>query len=289
LQSALDALAADQCALRVSGCRPYARRSSPGAPRQPVPAGERHARALAAFLGREFAPLDPRYGVESPPRVAVIDEQRCIGCAKCIPACPVDAIVGAHRFMHTVLSSDCTGCELCLPPCPVDCIDMRPLIDVRGNPLPIADFAQLQSRVPSHRRRYEAHLRRREREARSGKFCSRKKRQATVRHKRMAPVHDPVGVPGNLFAAAGGGSDPHTELKHASPFSCWCLSFCQRKPPTKRQSGDRAPVSRRPHARRDAGAGRLRAFGIHPFDRPLQHQGTPSHRDLPDPDRALQR
>jgi electron transport complex protein RnfB len=79
------------------------------------------------LLGREARPVDPRYGhVPVQRHVAWIDEAACIGCTKCIQACPVDAIVGAARYMHTVIAADCTGCELCISPCPVDCIEMRP-------------------------------------------------------------------------------------------------------------------------------------------------------------------
>jgi len=106
------------------GCRPYARAIASGEAdidRCP-PGGEATVRELAALLGREPRPVDPRYGIAGPPRVAVIDESRCIGCALCLPACPVDAIVGAPRHVHTVIEAQCTGCDLCLPPCPVDCI-----------------------------------------------------------------------------------------------------------------------------------------------------------------------
>jgi len=90
------------------------------------PGGEAGVDALAALLGRMSKPLDPACGTEMPPIVALIDEDTCIGCTKCIQACPVDAIVGAGKHMHTVIAAECTGCELCLPPCPVDCIVLVP-------------------------------------------------------------------------------------------------------------------------------------------------------------------
>lgn len=167
-----------------AGCRPYATAIASGAAdiNQCPPGGSATIRALAAFLGREFKPLNPVHGAESPPLVAIIDEERCIGCAKCLPACPVDAIVGAHRFMHTVVSAACTGCELCLPPCPVDCIDMRPLTAANGVPLPIHGFALLQQQAPGHRRRYLSHLARVASEAHDRqRLLAEKKRQAGAR------------------------------------------------------------------------------------------------------------
>ena len=91
------------------------------------PGGEEGIHKLADLLGREFKPLSAEHGIEKPKAVALIDEQTCIGCTLCIQACPVDAIVGAAKQMHTVIAGQCTGCELCLPPCPVNCISMEPI------------------------------------------------------------------------------------------------------------------------------------------------------------------
>jgi len=114
------------------GCKPYAEAIAAGLAdiNQCPPGGEAGVRALAILLGREAKPLNPENGVEKPPVVALIREAECIGCTKCIQACPVDAIIGASKLMHTVLADLCTGCELCIPPCPVDCIDLIP-----ANPL----------------------------------------------------------------------------------------------------------------------------------------------------------
>lgn len=118
-----------QCAqCGYPGCRPYADaivRDGQAIDRCP-PGGEVTIAALASLLGREAGPVDPNIGTAPPPSLAVIDESRCIGCALCLPACPVDAIVGAPRYLHTVLERDCTGCELCIAPCPVDCIELVP-------------------------------------------------------------------------------------------------------------------------------------------------------------------
>ncbi|MEZ5504158.1 MAG: electron transport complex subunit RsxB [Halioglobus sp.] len=108
------------------GCRPYAEAIANGeAINKCPPGGEAGIQALAALLDVEPIPLDAEHGEEKQaPAVAFIREEECIGCTKCIQACPVDAIVGAAKQMHTVVSSLCTGCDLCVEPCPVDCIDM---------------------------------------------------------------------------------------------------------------------------------------------------------------------
>jgi electron transport complex protein RnfB len=114
-----------------AGCRPYAEAIAAGQAHinQCPPGGDGTAGEIAALLGVAPKPLDPAFGVHRS-AVALIDESACIGCRLCIDACPVDAIVGAAKLMHTVIAQQCTGCELCIPPCPVDCIRMeeRPVI-----------------------------------------------------------------------------------------------------------------------------------------------------------------
>jgi len=117
------------------GCEPYAQAVANGAAEinQCPPGGDALVRRLARLLARNHVPLDPARGVERPRHVARIDEPRCIGCTLCIQACPVDAIVGAAKQMHTVIVELCTGCDLCVAPCPVDCIDMVPATGIDAN------------------------------------------------------------------------------------------------------------------------------------------------------------
>ncbi len=123
-----DALPQTQCTrCGFPDCRAYARAmAEDGAPiNQCPPGGAEGIERLSALTGRPVIPLNPDHGVEGPRRLAVIDENWCIGCALCIKACPVDCIVGASKVMHTVIEAQCTGCELCIPACPVDCISLR--------------------------------------------------------------------------------------------------------------------------------------------------------------------
>lgn len=110
------------------GCRPYATAIAEGVAdiNKCPPGGEEGIHKLADLLGMEFKPFGGET-VPKPKSIAVIDESTCIGCTLCIQACPVDAIVGAAKQLHTVIASECTGCELCVPPCPVDCILMVPI------------------------------------------------------------------------------------------------------------------------------------------------------------------
>ena len=111
------------------GCKPYA--EAIASQTDPInrcpPGGEATIKALADLLDVEALPLDAEAGVDSVRKIAYIREDECIGCTKCIQACPVDAILGAAKQMHTVIIPECTGCDLCVEPCPVDCIDMLPI------------------------------------------------------------------------------------------------------------------------------------------------------------------
>lgn len=113
------------------GCKPYAEAILKGQAdiNQCPPGGETGILKLSALLGITAKPLDPTFGIERPRLVAVINEADCIGCTKCLPPCPVDAILGASKQMHTVITSECTGCELCIAPCPVNCISMQAASD----------------------------------------------------------------------------------------------------------------------------------------------------------------
>jgi electron transport complex protein RnfB len=146
------------------GCMPYAQAIAAGeaAINRCPPGGERVIRRIARITARPYEPLDATCGIHKTRQVAVIDEARCIGCTLCIRACPVDAIVGAPKLMHTVIGEECTGCELCLAPCPVDCIVLDP------SPWTTIDIVRgKRQRARSHaRKRFEARVLRLQRDRR---------------------------------------------------------------------------------------------------------------------------
>ncbi|OBS10235.1 electron transport complex subunit RsxB [Acidihalobacter prosperus] len=165
------------------GCRPYADAIAAGAAdiNQCPPGGEAGVRALARLLDRAPKPLDPTHGVTKPRAVARIDEAACIGCTLCIQACPVDAIVGAAKRMHTVITAECTGCELCLPPCPVDCIALLPAPpDAWRWPHAVSPHRQARQRAERARQRYQARQRR--------LAAERLAREARLARKRLPPA-----------------------------------------------------------------------------------------------------
>lgn len=149
------------------GCKPYAAAIAEGEANinQCPPGGDSGIRMLAKLLALPYLPLNTAHGITKPKAIAMIDEQRCIGCTLCIKACPVDAILGASRQMHTVISHECTGCELCLAPCPVDCIIMQPLAPAEAT---LADAAQAETAVAvaAADRARQRHLQRQQRQER---------------------------------------------------------------------------------------------------------------------------
>jgi electron transport complex protein RnfB len=152
-----------------TGCRPYAEAIAEGAPiNRCPPGGEATIAALATLLAREAVPLDAACGREADPLIAWIDAEACIGCARCLPPCPVDAIIGASRYLHTVQAARCTGCELCVASCPVDCIRMLARPPAEAAPAPADNrrhFEQHRHRAQQRSELQERLLRDRKRAA----------------------------------------------------------------------------------------------------------------------------
>lgn len=167
----------EQCGYH--GCRPYAEAIASGEAKinQCPPGGAIGIARLAALLDVPALPLDPEHGVEKPRALARIIEADCIGCTKCIQACPVDAIVGASKVMHTVMIDDCTGCELCVPACPVDCIVL--------DPMPLAQVDD-----PAHAEASRAHFQRRE--ARLARERQRRDEELAARKAEVAAMSTPT-------------------------------------------------------------------------------------------------
>ena len=171
-----------QCGFQ--GCRPYAEAIASGVAdiNQCPPGGDEGIIELAHLLGVDPKPLNPHNGQYKPESVAFIVEKDCIGCVKCIAVCPVDAILGAAKYMHTVIASECTGCELCVAPCPVDCIVMRPLPALVTKE-PSLIKAQKYARAQQAKRRYDAHCLRKEKENTEKTERAQQKRAELVKMK----------------------------------------------------------------------------------------------------------
>jgi len=165
-----------QCSFQ--GCKPYATAIASGAAdiNQCPPGGNEGIVALASLLGVNPKPLNPQFGQHKSKSVAFIIEQDCIGCVKCIAACPVDAILGAAKQMHTVIASECTGCELCIAPCPVDCIVLLPAA-------PITNGTTQYELAHHAKQRYEARCLRKEQEEAEKNERAKLKRAALIKMK----------------------------------------------------------------------------------------------------------
>lgn len=166
-----------QCSFQ--GCKPYAVAIASGTAdiNQCPPGGNDGIAALASLLGVDPKLLNPQFGENKVKSIAFIIEQDCIGCIKCIAACPVDAILGAAKQMHTIISSECTGCELCVAPCPVDCIVLIPQTAPIERSTTQYEFAQ------HAKQRYEARNLRKEQEVAEKSERAKQKRAALAKMK----------------------------------------------------------------------------------------------------------
>lgn len=182
------------------GCKPYAQALAEGDTiNKCPPGGAVTIRALAELLHKDILPLDPVHGREGPYTVAVIREAECIGCTKCIQACPVDAILGSAKQMHTVIANECTGCDLCIAPCPVDCIDMRAVPSA-----PVTEpqhWQELRRRAAQYKSRYDFNQARKAAEQLAGEQ-RRAERAALARQKQESTQDKAVADAKATIAAA---------------------------------------------------------------------------------------
>ncbi|PSJ20631.1 electron transporter RnfB [Halomonas sp. ND22Bw] len=225
------------------GCRPYAQAIAEGeAINRCPPGGQATVVRLAELTGRAEVPLEQP---AQSPLVARIREAECIGCTKCIQACPVDAILGAAKHMHTVIEAECTGCELCVAPCPVDCIDLLPHPDWQAADGEAEQDAYLARRAERGRRRFEARNARlvREEDARRERRRQRSARQAAPpRSPRQAQPQAPKATQPQAPAAS-------SSALRASRVS---LVASLKRLDRQRQASDLAPDKRDELDRRDA-------------------------------------
>ena len=172
-------------------CRPYAEAIAGGAANynQCPPGGQQGISRLAQLLQLPVLPLNRAHGVEHARAVAVIDETLCIGCTLCIQACPVDAIIGAPKQMHTVISELCTGCDLCLPPCPVDCISM---VVVSGEKTAWDAWSQQQADVARQRHDFRSERLQREQRENEARLLAKAKQKLQALQQNSLVSHQEV-------------------------------------------------------------------------------------------------
>ncbi|QQJ96271.1 electron transport complex subunit RsxB [Burkholderia ambifaria] len=195
-----DLLPQTQCTkCGYNGCRPYADAIAAGDANynQCPPGGAEGIARLANLLGKPVIPLNPVNGTEHPRAVAFIDESLCIGCTLCMQACPVDAIVGAPKQMHTIVESLCTGCDLCVPPCPVDCIAMVPVTGERTG-----WDAWSQQQADAARERHDRRLARQRREREAAEARAAARRAASAGAAKAAPEAAEPGKQPDVPSAA---------------------------------------------------------------------------------------
>jgi electron transport complex protein RnfB len=249
-------------------CRPYAEAVASGAANynQCPPGGAEGIARLAALLGKPVIPLNSANGVERPRPLAVIDEQVCIGCTLCMQACPVDAIVGAPKQMHTVIAELCTGCDLCVPPCPVDCIALPP---VTGEATGWDAWSEAQADAARTRHdRREARLAR-EREAAEARAAARRAGSAAtaqVTETTVADAATPSAAPTADDAEAKKRAIIQAALERARKKKEELAAKGQGPLNTERVSAD-------VHAQIDAAEARRRRLGLAADD-----AGTPSDK-----------
>ncbi|MFO8046795.1 MAG: RnfABCDGE type electron transport complex subunit B [Halomonas sp.] len=229
LIEAIDALLPQtQCGkCGFDGCLPYAEAIAEGEPiNRCPPGGEATLERLAGLTGQPFHPLaEPAQS----PLTAVIREAECIGCTKCLQACPVDAILGAAKRMHTVIVDECTGCELCVAPCPVDCIDLVPH--------PAWEAAESEADREAYLAR-RADLGRRRHRARQVRLARQAKEKRLERQKRLMQQRRHPGSEGGAGSNAGAGPGQQRQRRMALKAAEQAVKRTQQQLESARRRGD---------------------------------------------------
>ena len=225
------------------GCAPYAEALAAGqaAINLCPPGGMAMMHDLAALLNTPLLPLAQADKAAAPKVLAVIDEAACIGCAACIKACPVDAIIGATKQMHTVLADECTGCELCLPPCPVDCIDLQPVADAwlpRARQLADAGLAPRQAAASHAQRRYQRRQARLQRLAAARRAHLAARAAAVVQTPGSSAKLNPADLIAKAMARAQAQQNQRTEATNQADFAQQQIDKAQARATYRRAQRD---------------------------------------------------